>query len=416
MPQPPFPEDRAFVVRGAEVEMRPAAPPRRRPRLWLHWLLFVLTTLSVFVAGLVPGAGGWLGLSILYGAAKIYVLTGQLIAGLDELFLDGAIFSGCLMATLVAHEFGHFLTAKAHRVPATPPFFIPFPILNPFGTLGAVILQAAQGVDRRKLFDIAVAGPLAGLVIAIPVVAYGISISEVVAFEGPVGLRYGDPLLVRGLVTLFHGPYDPSKADVLLNAPLFAGWVGIFITALNLVPLGQLDGGHILYALVGRRQHAIAAGVIGLGVVAMILTKQYTYVLMLCLIVFMGFRHPPTANDRIPLGMTRRVLGWTTLAFVLVGFTPQPIMTDFGPEPPLAPEPGRPGEPLEDDVDELFVQPERRPHDELHAREFLAELPAELLEVVRDVRAHREEVGEHEHLAGPLLDAGGRPGGDVGFG
>jgi len=291
---------------------------RRRTKLAI--VLFALTCVSVFAAGTYLGQGLMLPLQVFLRSG------GQIIfAPTPAMLWQGLSFSACVMAILMAHEMGHFLQALRHRVPATLPFFIPFPI-TPFGTMGAVIMQDAGQADRRKLFDIAVSGPIAGLLLAIPITWYGVAHSTVEAVNVAGGVvRYGDPLLLRWIVTAVHGSYGPGE-DVVMNAPLFAGWVGIFITALNLLPVGQLDGGHILYTLIGRRAHIIAYVILGIAFAWMALTGQLHYALIVVLLLIFGPRHPPTANDRIPLGIGRTLLGWAMLGFVIIGFTPTPIL------------------------------------------------------------------------------------------
>lgn len=253
-----------------------------------------------------------------------------------RMLADGLVFAACVMSILLAHEMGHFLQARRHGVPATLPFFIPFPI-NPFGTLGAVILQDGGRANRKQLFDIAVSGPLAGLVIALPVLWYGVSTSELGSVQPPrpgqPWIWYGDPLLIRWIVEAVHGPYGFGQ-DIGLNAPLFAGWVGIFITGLNLLPLGQLDGGHILYALIGRAAHYVAYTVMAGALCWMVYQQRFDYALMVLLLLVFGLKHPPTADDRVPLGWPRYLLGTATLAFIIVGFTPTPII-QFIPYVPL---------------------------------------------------------------------------------
>ncbi len=323
-PPPHSGHDPEFDRQAAELTEFLSPPPvRRRPALRrrgrLSAILFALTGLSTFFVGLDPG-GVW------HGAMRLLaplILAGRLPHDWASLVLDGLVYSGCVMGILLAHEMGHFLQAVRHRVPATLPFFIPFPI-SPFGTMGAVIVQDGSRADRRQLFDIAVSGPLAGLAVALPILWYGVATAEVRTFAAG-GTHYGDPLLLQWIVRLVHGPLGPGQ-DVLLNAPLFAGWVGIFITALNLLPVGQLDGGHILYTLIGRRARFVAFGVLAAAVGWMALTFQFNYVLIVILLLLFGPVHPPTADDTVPLGWGRRLLGWTTLAFIVVGFTPTPIV------------------------------------------------------------------------------------------
>jgi len=248
--------DSAAVDHRAEI-----AKHAHRPRWGLHIGLFAATCVSVFIAGLIPGRLGIGNFDALYAIVTDTPLVENAPPQFRPaaLLMNGIVFSVCLMGTLLAHEFGHFIVAKIHRVWATLPFFIPFPF-SPFGTMGAVIVQGRHDADRRQLFDIAIAGPLAGLVLALPIAWYGISISSIEQYPDgqPPGPRWGDPLVMQGMVTMIHRPYDTSVEDIQINAALFAGWVGIFITALNLMPLGQLDGGHILYTLIGKWQHRIA--------------------------------------------------------------------------------------------------------------------------------------------------------------
>jgi membrane-associated protease RseP (regulator of RpoE activity) len=234
------------------------------------------------------------------------------------------------MAILGAHEFGHYLQARRYGVPATFPLFIPFPG-SPIGTMGAVIIQGAGWADRRALFDIAVSGPLAGLVLAIPALIYGIQWSTVIQIDlTQPALFFGEPLVVQWLISLIHGA-RPEGQDIVLHPVGFAGWVGVFITGLNLLPIGQLDGGHILYALLLRRSHVVARWLLRGAVIAVVVagsfinSSYFGWSLMLVLLVMMGSRHPPTADDFMPLGFGRKVVGWGTLLFVLIGFTPAPL-------------------------------------------------------------------------------------------
>jgi len=285
-------------------------------------LLFAATCVSVFLAGLIPGVplGSLTNVQVLVSKLEQGSLGNEWIGMIQ----DGAIYFGAVMTILIAHEMGHYLQARRHRVPATLPYFIPFPI-SPFGTMGAVIVQSAGVADRKKLFDIAISGPLAGLVFALPIAVIGIRTSTVAYIDPAKGsLQYGDPLLLQWLARWIHGPI-PEHYDLTLNAWLFAGWVGIFITALNLMPIGQLDGGHILYTLIGPRAHRIALLLLAVALSFMIFAQELGYALMVLLLFVAGPRHPPTADDSVPLGTPRIVLGWLTLCFVVIGFTPIPI-------------------------------------------------------------------------------------------
>lgn len=315
-----------YVRLGLPPAPRPARPVRKR----LALVLFLLTVASTFYVGTEKFG---------YGDPILNAETRQFQRQYTwkSLFVGGALYSTCVLAILGAHEMGHYLLAKFHRVPASPPFFIPMPV-GPFGTMGAVIVQQAGVADRRSMFDIAIAGPLAGLVLAIPIAAWGISKAEITP-DGPPLLPpgtsvrfevYHEPLLLKWMERLILG-IEPSDQSIRLNPYLFAGWVGLFITGLNLIPIGQLDGGHLLYCLLGRRAHTIARALF-LGAVAIVAVTTirgngaYTsWAPMLILLWMMGTRHPPTADDGAPLGGVRIIIGWLTLAFIIVSFTPSPI-------------------------------------------------------------------------------------------
>jgi Zn-dependent protease len=319
------------------VDPRPprmiASYPARRPfrtNRPLTVALFLATCVSVFLAGMAPGGGVPLAYELLYRAW----LRGNFAPVWTSMAWNGLIFFGALMTTLMAHEMGHFLQAKRYGVPANGPYFIPFP-LTPFGTMGAVIIQGAGVADRKSMFDIAISGPLAGLVFALPITAIGIMKADIIA-TAPGGFVFNDPLILKAMTQLIHGPL-PENYELRLNAWLFAGWVGIFITALNLVPIGQLDGGHILYTLIGRGAHRVAMTLLFGAVAYMIMSRQPAYALIVVLLFVSGPRHPPTADDSVPLGFGRVALGWVTLAFLLVGFTPKPF--EVIPDQPRQPAP-----------------------------------------------------------------------------
>ncbi len=278
------------------------APPRQRKlrsRKRLALMLFLATCLSTWLAG-------------------------------------GLGYAVPLMMILLAHEMGHYLQARRYGVPASLPYFIPFPFVSPFGTMGAVIVQGAA--NRKSMFDIAISGPLAGLVLALPIAYVGVQQSEYAALPDSANvLRFGDPLILKWMYAAKHGPL-PEGTDVIFNPLLFAGWVGIFITALNLIPIGQLDGGHMLYTLIGKRAHTVAMVLLWGAIAYMVYTRYYAYSLMVLLLLLMGPRHPPTTDDSVPLGPVRIVLGWLTLGFIVIGFTPVPLAMNQPqprrPEPP----------------------------------------------------------------------------------
>jgi membrane-associated protease RseP (regulator of RpoE activity) len=228
------------------------------------------------------------------------------------------------MTILLCHEMGHFVQAWRYGVYASWPYFIPMPI-SPIGTFGAVIAMEARKGDRRALFDIGISGPLAGLVPTIIFLLVGLHYAEI----KPIPLhadRIGDPLLLKLFAEWIKGPV-PRGSDVILNPMLFAGWVGLLVTSLNLFPIGQLDGGHILYGLLRQKAYWVANILLAAAVVLSIRFELWHWLPMLALLLFVvGPRHPPTADDDVPLGWFRHVLGWLTLALLPLGFTPVPFL------------------------------------------------------------------------------------------
>lgn len=280
-----------------------------------------------------PGSWRWRRVTVTPIVLLLLTIASTLFAGrmLFGNLGNAALYSALVMAILGAHEMGHFLQAVRYGIPATWPLFIPMPF-SPIGTMGAVIVQGRSDITRRQQFDIAISGPLAGLVLAIPISWYGIAIAKsapIVPTDGSF-MVFGDPLIFRMMNYLVRGPL-PADHDLMLNPALFAGWVGMLVTSLNLFPIGQLDGGHILYGLLPRQANRIMpwiyrgtlATVIG---ASLIFDGLYAgWLVMLFVLSLVGVRHPPTRDNHIPLGATRTVLGWCTLAFLIVGFHPLPL-------------------------------------------------------------------------------------------
>lgn len=306
-PSPPPPYELAETDFDPTYQWKPS-----RDAYLLCGLLFGLTCLSTFVAGVLiagppPTAFSW------------------------DVVWNGLSYSGPLMLILLCHEMGHYLQARRHHVPATLPFFIPLPpLIGLFGTMGAVIVQAGGVANRRALFDIAVSGPLAGIVIALPVAWYGVQQSVIIPADAR-GDSFGDPLVLKAMVYLKHGTLPPDH-DVLINPLLFAGWVGIFLTGLNLLPVGQLDGGHIMYTLLGKRAHTVALITWASLITYIVWTQYWPFVLIAVLLYMMGLKHPPTSNDQMSLGVGRTVVGWVTMFLLILCFIPQPLQ--FGERQP----------------------------------------------------------------------------------
>jgi len=241
--------------------------------------------------------------------------------------VGGATYCVSIMSILLAHEMGHYLMCRRHGVGATLPYFIPFPfpMLNPFGTLGAVIRMDSRMPNRRALFDVAVAGPLSGLLIAVPIIFFGLQSSQIVPKSAPGAsvLYLGESLLFKLIAKLAVPGLSPDL-DIMLGPMAFAGWAGLFVTSLNLLPIGQLDGGHVLYALFGQRaQRAYLFILIVFGVVTI---RFYPgWALLIVLLVVFGFRHPVPLDPWLPLDPKRRALGYGMLFIFAISFTPVPF-------------------------------------------------------------------------------------------
>jgi membrane-associated protease RseP (regulator of RpoE activity) len=284
---------------------------RRRPKARLQGLLYVLTCLTTFAAGAV----GWEPIMLGVDDAGIAsAVTGHWDRGL--------LYMAAVMAVLTAHEAGHFVAARIHGIPATLPFFIPMPILLT-GTLGAVIGMEGSRADRRELFDIAVAGPLAGLVVALPLLTLGLMWGSA---DGPNPFALA-PL--AGWIQSLVRPDLPSGTTVAPNALFMAGWVGLLVTGLNMIPVSQLDGGHICYAVFGPRWgNRVARTVLILSILAVVVTGQTNWVALVVIVTFLGVDHPPIREERAAIGMVRTLLGLAMFAIPVLAFMPEPLLLD----------------------------------------------------------------------------------------
>ena len=288
------------------VSRSPRQPPAR---LRMQSLLFVVTCLTTFAAGAV----GWepLLLGVDPGIAERIAVH----------WPRGLAYAAAVMAVLAAHEAGHFIAARIHGIPATLPFFIPVPILLT-GTMGAVIGMEGSRASRRQLFDIAIAGPLAGLVVALPLLAIGMRTGDAAA-ASPFAL----PPLARWILATLR-PDIAASGTVVPNAAFMAGWVGLLVTGLNMLPVSQLDGGHISAALFGRRGNWVARGVLLAAITAIVVLGAYNWVVMVVVVALIGVDHPPIRDDGRPLGPLRTVLGILSFLIPVVTFMPEPLALD----------------------------------------------------------------------------------------
>ena len=286
----------------------------------VHTLLFLLTILTTLSAG------------AFQSGANPFNAPSDLVEGIP--------FSLTLLFILLMHEMGHYVTARWHGVPATLPYFIPgIPVF--IGTFGAVIRMRGPILGKRALFDIGVSGPIVGFVFAVVAVVVGLRYSDIVSSNGLVGIQLGEPLLFDWAQQVVIGEL-PAHYDIVLHPIAFAGWVGLFITALNLIPISQLDGGHVAYAMFGERQPLIAAVLVlpvlvYLGAVN-VLTTMFPWletlpgapgwqgwILWSLLPLLIGIRHPPVLDASMPLGPVRRLLGWIAVIIFVVSFVPTPF-------------------------------------------------------------------------------------------
>ena len=282
-----------------------------QPRPWIiNAILFVLTIFSLLFVGATIQGG----------------LDNPDATSFDDLNIqlwDGWQYASSLILILGAHELGHYFAARYHKVSVTLPYFIPLPF-GFFGTLGAFIQLREPMKNRNTLFDIGVAGPLAGLFFAIPVLFLGLMTSEIHPIPEDV-LFEGNSLFYAAAKTVVFGHYVPDGSeDVFINQFAQAGWVGLFVTMLNLVPVGQLDGGHVLYSLFGRYARRLYVPVI--GALAFLTIFVYPgWALWTLLLFFLGRTHAVPLDDVTPLSPRRRLVGYLTILIFILIFIPNPF-------------------------------------------------------------------------------------------
>jgi hypothetical protein len=286
--------------------------PRSR-RTILPLVLFITTCLSTYFVG----AADW--------KPQLYMSsTSAMWHVMVSNWQPGLTYMGAVLAILLTHEMGHFVQTVRNRIPASYPLCIPVPF-SLIGTMGAVITMDGMRANRKQIFDIGVAGPLAGLVVAVPILYLGVSRLDLSITPGANEIQLYNPVIVRWLIEWIHPEWADRAMWVSLsqlNPYFMAGWVGMLITGLNMMPLSQLDGGHTIYALFGRDSYKIVRAfvLVAIAYVVLNLEQSVIWTPMLILVILMGIQHPPTADDSVELDDFRWLLGVASMAIPVLCF------------------------------------------------------------------------------------------------
>lgn len=309
-------------LRASDLESQPRRPSRRR-KIGLPVGLFIATCMST----LWVGAADWRPLERMN-------TWEQMAQTLSANWQQGVTYMLAVLAILLTHEMGHFLLTLIHRIPASYPLCIPVPF-NPIGTMGALIGMEGMRANRRQIFDIGLAGPLAGLVVAIPILWIGVQRLDLSETPVPGEVQLNSPLVVKWMIQAQGAArvVDDSSGQRTVNTgewigirqvnPFFmAGWVGMLITGLNMLPISQLDGGHTIYGLFGKDAHTLARGfiVVAITYVVINLDQAAVWTPMLILVILMGVDHPPTSDDSVDLDDVRWAIGVASLAIPVLCF------------------------------------------------------------------------------------------------
>lgn len=292
-----------------------------RRRIALPVVLFIATCLSTFfVACCQWSPDRVIMVSFSEIEADMTLVRRMIMAN----WVQGVTFTTCLMLILFAHEMGHFVGTIIYKIPASLPYFLPFPF-SPLGTFGAVIAMQPGRANRKEIFDVGIAGPLAGLVVAIPILLIGVTQLDLTSHPS-TGFGFESPMLIRWLMLWFEIKGAADQEYVVwcnqLNPFFMAAWFGLIMTAINMFPIGQLDGGHTTYALFGKAAHWIARATLVLAIAFITYLQTPTLAVMICLLLLIGPDHPETTDDSVELGWARKIIGYSSLAIPILCFPP----------------------------------------------------------------------------------------------
>jgi membrane-associated protease RseP (regulator of RpoE activity) len=313
-PDSQLPHDIRPIESSLDGFVIPPPRPKFQDRRWLHILLFALTV----------------GSTTLVGADHYLAFLSDFVeppaVPARAILIKGFWYSGTILLILGAHELGHYFACRYYQVDASLPFFLPAPLVT--GTLGAFIRIREPIPSKRMLFDIGIAGPIAGFMFALPALFVGVAMSHVAVLPPHfIGYSLGEPLLFKAASWLLWGSI-PEGSSLNLHPVAFAAWFGLLATAINLFPIGQLDGGHISYAVLGRRSTVVTLVTIGLAVCMTLFVSWFWSVWTVLLVVMMfmfGPRHPRTMDEHVPLDHARRWLAVFALMMFVLCFTHNPI-------------------------------------------------------------------------------------------
>jgi membrane-associated protease RseP (regulator of RpoE activity) len=289
--------------------------PKFHDRTWLHVLLFALTVGTTTLVG----AGHYASFITDFVNRPVSIPVAALLA-------RGFWYSGTILGILGCHELGHYFACRYYDVDASLPFFLPVPI-SITGTLGAFIRIREPIPTKRMLFDIGIAGPIAGFLVVVPTLFFGVAMSHVVRVPPDFsGLELGEPLLLQVATKLLWGT-PPTGYSLNMHPMAFGAWFGLLATALNLFPIGQLDGGHISYAVFGRRSSHVTIATVGVAIGLAYFSSSWLVwtVLMVVMLAVFGRHHPRTFDEHVPLDRPRLILAFFALIMFIVCFTPAPI-------------------------------------------------------------------------------------------